>query len=71
MTATYQITVTKKPEYNPQATTGDAQARTELIVEWTNRPTELQIEQFERTYPVSVYYAFHFCEHLGKVHETV
>jgi len=41
------------------------------ITEWDNRPSENEIKRFEDTFPVSVYSAFHFCEHLGKVHETV
>ena len=67
---TYDVQVTKVPEPNPNATTGDPVERTELSVQWKGYPSERQIAVFEREYPPQHYHAFHYIEGVGKVHES-
>ena len=68
--ATYEVTYSKEPEYNPGRTTGDPVIRTELSVEWTGRPSDDELRRFEQTYPAHLFSAFHYVEGVGKVYET-
>jgi len=68
--ATYDVSVVKEPEHNPNQTTGDPVEPTELSVGWSVRPSEQQIALFEREYPPHLYSAFHYVEGIGKIYET-
>ena len=54
-----EITVLRMPEPNPQATTGDGQAPTELFVGWPGVPTEQDKLEFQKLYTLLAYDTFH------------
>jgi hypothetical protein len=63
----YEILSETRAERHPNATTGDAVARTKQVVEWDEQPLPQQMAGFVAQNPIHLYDTFHFVKGCGKV----